>query len=476
MSSTDLQVQFHNFAGGRPAISFSLSHLEQAVLQFGEALAGNFPDNPHTMMRDIKLPLYDLAYSGFVKTLVIDLSGGAPKLRAELVATVHPFGQPSQVIATYEVTLDQPVDVFLSYSEATRELRWASKTSPLANVAPSFTADAEQILQRLNLPEPVLDTFERKVETIIVWSTSSSFVQLVVDALPPIDVGEMAPWLTLLDPLQFDFGNRYLVVTSDRVRMTIGHCSPVDVVIEPDPDFPYQLPEPTVGARSNVTAAVYLPKTRLVDFVAGSVMPAVMYDTGERGGLVKWRMNGAFGLKRFTVDVSGGIQIGNPFSGALTLRGTLSTSTSIALTGVARAWIDGPCGATIGLASASVQGDGAFSADIVFTYRSPGGPGTPEYGAILEAELVVTRSELNPNIDIDAVGWPIDDIIGELADHLIAKEVHKLSGVVRKLGKWDMVAVPSWLVDLLGSDRRIAPVVESLAGVSSVVGITENTG
>ena len=186
----------------------------------------------------------------------------------------------------------------------------------------------------------------------------------------------------------------------------------------------------------------------------------------------EWR----FGLEEFVVDVSDGIKVGNPWSGDLTLRGTLSTSTAIALTGVARAWIDGPCGTKVGLASASVQGDGAFGADIVITYRSPGTPRTPDYGATLEAELVVTRLELDPNIDIDAVGWPIDEIIGELIDHLVAREIHKLAGVVRKLGKWDVVAVPSWLVELLNTEARLAPVIESLDDVASVIGITENRG
>ena len=190
------------------------------------------------MMRNAKLPVYDLAYSAFVRLLKLNLTTRTPQLEAKLVATVHPYGHPSRVIAEYEVTLDRPLDVFLSYSEATRQLRWASRTSPLANVVPSFTHDAEQVLQSLKLPEPVLDTYERKVEARIVWNTSNTFIQLLLNALPPIDIGEIAPWLTLLDPLQFDFGRRFVVVTSDKVRMTSGDCAPVDVVLEPDPNFP----------------------------------------------------------------------------------------------------------------------------------------------------------------------------------------------------------------------------------------------
>ena len=473
MSSTDLQVHFHSFAGGRPALAFSLEHLEAVTSQFGQRLAGVYPHSPHVMMRNARLPVYDLAYSGFVRDLKLDLTNGTPQLDAKLVATVHPYGDPSKVIAKYDVTLDRPLDVFLSYSEASRELRWASRTSPPANVAPRFTNDAEEILRNLtDVPEPVLNSYERKVEATIVWNTSNTFVQLILSALPPIDIGEMAPWLTLLDPLQFDFGQRFVIVTSDKVSMTIGDCSPTNVMIEPDPHFPYQRTGPVQRTLSRALVAVYLPKTRLLEFVARNVMPSIMYDTGERGGIIKWRMNGAFGLEEFIVDISDGIEIGTRRSG-FTLRGTLSTSTAIVLTGVARAWIDGPCGTRVGLASAAMQGDGAFAADIVISYRSPGASGAPDFGATLEAELVVTRLKLDPNVDIDAVGWPIDDIIGELTDHLVAREVYKLAGAVRKLGKWDMIAVPSWLVDLLGNGALIAPVIESLEGVSSVVGITE---
>ena len=476
MSSTDLQVHCHEFAEGRPALAFSLEHIKRAVNTFGSTLAGKFPHNPHYLMRNARLPVYSLAYSGFVKKLQLRIKNGSPQLWVELLATVHPYREPSKVIVTYEITIDDPVDVFLSYSEVTRELRWASRSSPLATVHSTFSDNAKDILRELGVSEPVLDNYKRDVEVVVLWTTSSSVVQLVVNALPPIDVGEMVPWLTLLDPLQFDFGKRYLIISSEKCRMSIGVCSPVDVLIEPDPQFPYKAPDPVEIKRSRAVAAVYLPKSRLVEFVSKNVMPAVMYDTGERGGIIKWRMSGAFGLREFIVDVSGGIQIGNPWSGALTLSGTLSTSTAVALTGVARGWIDGPCGVKVGLASASIQGDGEFRADIEITYHSPGGPGTSDYGATLEAELLVKRSVLDPNINIQAVGWPIDEIIEELVDHLVAREVHKLSGVVRKLGKWDMVSVPSWLVDLLGPRARLGPVIESLSGVSSVIGITENDG
>ncbi len=477
MSSTDLQVHCHKFAGGQPALAFSLKHIKRIIETFSRTLAGKYPDNPHPMMCNAKLPIYGLAYSGFVKDLNLNINGGYPQLSINLLVTVHPYKNPSKVIATYKVTNSAPIDVFLTYSEKTGKLRWAPRTSPLATVQPKITAEAETILHKLNVPKPVLLTYQHEVQTVILRTTSSSFVPLVVNALPPIDIKGMVPWLTLFNPLSFDYGNRYLIIFSKKCRMTIGNCPPVDVIIEPDPKFPYQKPEPVETKVSRAIAAVYLPKSRFIEFVSKNLMPAIMYDTGNRGGIIRWRINGAFGLKELILNVAGSISYVDPWSDDLTLSGTLSTSAVINLSGVARAWVDGPCGVKVGLANASVQGGGRFGADIEVAYRSPGNLGYFDYGATLEARLVVTESKLNPNIDIDAVGWPIDDIISELIDHLVAKEVHKLSRVARQLGKWDMVSIPSWLIELAeDGSNQVGFVIEPLSGVSSVIGITEVQG
>lgn len=181
MSSTDLQVHCHEFAGGRPALAFSLEHLEQAVDKFGTELAGEFPHKPHPTMRNAKLPVYGLAYSGFVKNLKLSLQNGSPQLSFRLLATVHPYPEPSRVIATYDVTIQQPLNVFLSYSETARELRWTSQTTPLATVHPELAEDATAILSTLDVPAPFVDTYKRDVEAIVLWATSSSVVNLVVE-------------------------------------------------------------------------------------------------------------------------------------------------------------------------------------------------------------------------------------------------------------------------------------------------------
>ena len=82
MPTTDLQEHCYRFAGGRVALAFSLRLLEDVVAKLGTELKGSFPDNPHVMMGNAKLPLYDLAYSAFIRTLSLDLSGGSARLFA----------------------------------------------------------------------------------------------------------------------------------------------------------------------------------------------------------------------------------------------------------------------------------------------------------------------------------------------------------------------------------------------------------
>ena len=87
--------------------------------------------------------------------------------------------------------------------------------------------------------------------------------------------------------------------------------------------------------------------------------------------------------------------------------------------------------------------------------------------------MVITDLDLVPSIDTQLAGWPIDDIADVLIDYLVEREIHKLARVIHKLGMWDMLSVPSGVVELLNNGMRFAPVIESLDGVSTVIGIAE---
>lgn len=463
MTATDLQFNLFHFAAGRPAIAISKDAIIRAVTALRQQLQGVYPDQPAAFMRNAKLPVYNLAYSVFIDRMELIFLGDTPLLDVALRATIHPYNDIPAVIATYAVTLNNPVPLRPSYASSTRNFRWIASSTPTPQISPSMSPNAEQILRAMTVPEPVLDTFERKVETPILWNTSNTFVQLVLDALPEYDLGEIAPWLTMLDPLLTKVVDNHMLLTSDKARMSIGTCSPVDVIIEPDPNFPYGEPEPVAATVSRATIAVYLPKTRLLSFVSENVQPAVLVDTGDRGGLIKWRIAGAFGLQRFSLDVTGGILRG--YSGNLTLRGLLSAHAELGFVGVARAWVDGPCGSHIGLANADVIGSGQLDADISLTYRVADGTMT--------ADLIVTHTDLNSRLDIDHVGWPMDDIISELAEYLAKGELRKLSGTISRLGKWEVLRLPDWMLATIPTNTYPAPTLETLQSVSSLFALWE---
>lgn len=477
MQTTDLQVELHSFAAGSPAFAFSIAALHQAVSHYAKSLSGKYPDEPHPLMANAPLPLYGLAYSCFIDELRLAFTGEDVQLYSMLKATVHPFGRPRDVIAYYAVILENPLDVHLEYEEPSRTLRWACRTSPRAKVFPAFTPDAETILASLQFEEPLLETYERSVERAIIWNTSNTFVQLVLSALPTIDLGEIAPWMTMISPLRIKVGDRYLCVTANKIRLSLGGCVPNEITSEPDPSFPYTKVLPGKTEASKVLLAVYFPKKRLVDYVAGNFQPAIGFDTGNRGGLLKWRAAGAFGLQSFSIDISGKIEVGNPWSGGnITLQGLLTISTALTISGVARAWVDGPCGTKVGLASADVLGDGKIKADFSVTYHSPLDLSGSQTGAALEAEFAITQADVDPNIDINLVGWPIDDIAGEIGDYIIGKEIRKLAGKIRQQRRWDVMSVPEWLADLFDGKSKLAPLIEASEDLSVIFGISDMTG
>ncbi|MEO1681375.1 MAG: hypothetical protein AAFU80_24790 [Pseudomonadota bacterium] len=468
MSSTDLQKDFFDFAGGRPAVSISKQVVVTGVGNLRNELSGVYPDAPSLLMANARLPVYNLAYSVFVDDLEILLNTANPELKIAVRATVHPFGDPKKVISTYTITFDEPILLNIRYNSSIRELYWDPSSSPVPIIEPEFSADAEDILASQGVQDPVIDNYIQQVETPIIWNTSSSFIRLVIDALPRYSLSELVPWLTFIDPLQITMSDNYILCTADKSMISIGGCTPIEMVVEPDPDFPYGQPAPIQTEISRADVSLYLPKTRLISFVSDTVQPAIMANTGVRGGVIKWQMSGAFGLKEFFLDVSGGIQVGNPFGGDLTLSGLFEAHTAIDFVGVARAWVDGPCGTKVGLASADVIADGRFAANIAITYA-------PTEGT-LTADLFVTDANLNSGINIDAVGWPIDDILGLLADHLAEKEVKKLASTVARIGKWEFLRTPDWLLEGIEQDALLAPVTEGQSHVSSQFGLTSIRG
>lgn len=461
MASTDLHIRFIDFAGGMPAFGFSLDTLRNDIATLQSALAGVYPGKPNATMANISMPLYRLAYSAFLDTLQVNIVGGAAQLTATIRATIHPKDQSNDVIRSYLVSTVDPIVVILDYDQAARRLFWRQQGSPVVDMQPAWGADADAILASTTIPSPQKDTFLKEVEQPSFFSTQNMFVQLLVALLPSYELGEIAPWLTLLEPLRYDYAGNHFLVTAQRAQISVGGCDPKLVTVEPDPDFPYgmPIPSPSMGA-NRVDFAVYLPKTRFINFVSGVLEPAVLVSTGG-GGLIKWSAAGAFGLKKLTADIATGITYGNA---KLTVTGNIGLAAVIDFLGTARAWVDGPSGLKIGLASVSLTGTGNFAAQIRLTVDPVAG--------FVYADLVVTQADVTPNFDTSTgLPWPIDDVIDLVLDRVAHNEVKKLVGQVTHLGRWDFMGIPSAYLDHIPGGVGAVPIMEGLEGVSAYVGI-----
>lgn len=466
MSISELQHRFISFAKGMPAIAFSNDQIDRELKLIVTKLKGQYPDQPATSTSNIPMPVYDLAFSTFLNDLKVKLYPGYAELGATLVATVHRRGRPDGVIREYKVETVDPIKIVFDYDAINREIYWRQDGVAIPKITPSWGIDADVVLAQTIIPDPKKDTYLAEVETPILWSTRNTFVALLIDVLPRYPLGEMAPWLSLLEPLRFDYAGDHIIVTASRAQIAVGGCSPSTIIVEPDPAFPYgeQIPNPSFSAR-NVDIAVYLPKTRLIDFVSGSIEPAILVANQGRSGIIKWSVSGAFGLKQLTADIKTGIV----YPTGLSVSGIIGVFTAIDFVGAARAWVDGPSGTKIGLAGGSVLGSGEFAADIRIEANLSAG--------YITGDLKVTKSELT-NVDFDVstpFGWPLDAIAGEILDHVAKKEIRKLTNQVVHLGRWDFMGIPLSYLDSLGVARAF-PIMEGLKGVSAYMGIIKDQG
>lgn len=459
MAFSGLHDDCIQFAQGMPAIAISWQRIGKDVNAFLKTLAGTNPGKPAPSMGDIPMPLYKLAYSAFVTKLTVQRSGNTALLDVELIANVHPSGMPDKVIYSYTVKTTNPAVLTLDFDKALNEVFWRQQGNVVPDITGNFDVNADAALALTTIPDPKRDNYVKDVDVPIKWLTAQSFIGLVTTALPRYSLGELVPWLTFLEPLRIKVTAAHILITSARAQMKVGLCNPVDVIIEPDPAFPYgaTIPNPSVSVVSDF--ALYVPKTRLFEFFAKEIEPAVLVSSSG-GGLIKWSLAGSIGLRKITLDIHS----------ATGISGVLGIEASVDFVGAARAWVDGPSGMKLGLASASVLGSGDFSGDVKIDVDLP--------TATIEAELQITKADL-PNVSWDVntpLGWPIDDVAGEILNQVAKNEIKKLVGQVKKLGRWSVMTLPWKYIETLPAGTTPKTACEGLKNVSGLFLIAENIG
>jgi hypothetical protein len=449
-----LHRDFIDFAAGMPAIAISWRQIKRDVKYLEGELAGTNPDRPAPSLANIPMPVFDLAFSVFVEHLEVKQSGSHAVLDVKFRANVHLLGLPTEVIYSYVIETPNPVTLVLDYNRPGNEVFWRQQGSVIPRINGQFGPNADAVLAKSKIPEPRRDTYLSDVDRNIKWLTGSNFINLVTNVLIRYSLGELAWWFRFAEPIRFSVTSSHILITASRATLTIGDCNPESIEIEADPDFPYKetIPAPKIVS-DHIDFAVYAPRTRLFQFFAKKIEPAVnVADNG--GGVIKWSIDGSIGLKSLILDI-------------LTtqgLSGVLFVRAQVDFVAAARAWIDGPSGSRLSLASASVLGKGNFEAEIALQV-------VPK-GAYVEAILRVTRADIPPGgVDWEVhtkLGWPLDQVASIILDYISKNEIRKLEGSVTRLGKWSVLGMPYKYLETLPNGYTPDTSVQGLHKVSSM--------
>ena len=451
---TDLMHDFISFAKGMPAFSISWEQIKLDVKNTIDEIKNTGSTQTSPFLTNIRMPVYSLAFSVEIVSLSLSETSAGAELNVLLKASIHTYNEPSKIIRTYTIETTQSSILRMDIDVSSGYLFWQQQGHNLPNIsAEAWPADVEEILKDTPIPEPRRQNYLDEVERQIFWLTGPSFIRLVTDILPKYNLSEYMPWFMFKSPLRVKYSNNYVIATSKRGTLLLDGCVLETVDVEPDPDFPYNhtIPEPTLTA--NHDYSVYSPKSTLFKFMADKVMPAVMVsDSG--GGVVKWKMTGSVGLKALEVSLQS----------SQSLDQILSISSNVEFVAGARAWIDGPSGSRLSLASASIIGDGEFGADIKFNVDVPRGT--------IKATLFITHCKIDPHWDLNTpLNWPIDAIASELLNHVSKKEVSKFTRRVIQVGEWKFLGLPFDYLETMPNYHVPIASGEGLQGVSGLVGV-----
>ncbi len=453
MASTSLMKNFILFAKSMPAVAVQGSRLVRGVQILANELRGEKPALPHPRLRNIPLPTYGLAYSVFVDELLFVIE--PMTVSAKISVHVHVQDKLDAVISEYIISCPSSIGLEFLLDEDNNEIYFSQVSSPPPTILPSFATSSDEILRAQGLAEPVRDTYLREVELPILWLTSPTFVQLVIKSLPRLNLSELAPSLTFKSPLRSMFSEGYYIFSSPKVYISTGGCEPKSILVEPDPMFPYGEPLPQSTRSPRTRHAVYLPKTRLLSFIADKIQPAIQVRASETGGVIKWAGSGSIGLGALEIDIAQGEDV----------RGIISLRARIDFSAAARAWIDGPCG-EINVTSAQIDGTGELSLDFSVKLDTQ--------TLLISAELIVTSSDLTDvHFVVGNLPWPLSAVADEILGSLARQEVRKLTGRAQRVGEWPIVGEPGLFLAGGRPPTYSKPNVEGCGRIAAMFGSLE---
>jgi hypothetical protein len=326
------------------------------------------------------------------------------ELSIDLRVWLHPTGQPNNPIVTllYRIARAriQPL-----YDTTISEFCWISvSTGSVTLVSETWGTDQALIDAGYEKTDHTTDK-QRFLEEIFYgfkWVNDANLLPSIIRNIPFPQLQKWFLPFALQFPFDYAIQDGYLIIWTKLVSNIFHNCGPAQTPSTP-PKSGFQVragsPAPS-SPYDNYSPpfALYIAATNLVSWQANQLAPAVML-SGSGGGFIRWGYDLAVGVKSFMLDL-----IPAPNGGGLALHLDLRVA------GIATAWIDGPSGTRLSLASCSLTADGTVDASAVVEYVPKTGQidlDTTIHAAIDKSSIDLSGGGLFNEVEADVIEFLI---------------------------------------------------------------------
>jgi hypothetical protein len=374
------------------------------------------------------------------------------ELSIKLKVWLHPKGDSANPIVTLEFIIgDAQLEPL--YDAAISEFCWISKSSTTVSITSEvWGTDGALIAAGYKKPDNTADK-QRFLEEIFYGFKWVSLRNLLPSIIRNIPFPQIQKWFlpfVLRAPFKSHVSDGYLMVWTDDVLNIFQDCGQSQTPSAPpkgtisqsgSPASPYDQFRPSI--------ATYIAATNLLSWQASQLAPAVMLSKNG-GGFVRWSYDLAVSVTSLVLDL-----LAAPNGGGLHL------GLTIRIAGIASAWIDGPSGTRLSVATATLTADGSVDASAMVQY-------TPQTGHI-DLETTVSANIDKSSIDL-AGGGLFGQIEAEVIELLIKTGIFKIDTSYYSRTRMPLID----LNDVVPPSRSVA--LQRIGGISMLTFYTDSPG
>jgi hypothetical protein len=327
-------------------------------------------------------------------------------LSVKLKIKLHPNGKPNEPIVTVDYDI-QDAQLEPLYDTAVAEFCWISASTGSISLADETWGTDQALIDAGYQKSDHTADKEKFLEDIYYgfkWLNSRALLPSIIRNIPFPQVQKWFLPFALMSPFKYAVQSRDLIIWTDVVRNVFQGCGTSETPsTPPSPSWRVRPGSPAPSSRfdnADVPFALYIAATNLVSWQAGQVAPAVML-SGGGGGFIRWSYDVAAAVRSLMLDL-----IPAPNGGGLSLH------LALRIAGLATAWIDGPSGTRLSLATAGLTADGTVDATAIVEYD-------PKSGHI-DLETTVAAAIDKNSVDLSGGGL-FDEVLADIVEFLFKR-------------------------------------------------------